>query len=900
MVCDGDVCYMPGNPSASATAAPAAPTAPAAYTDKPHPDYFSVQVHELVGKGHTAQEAEQALHAARYDVAAAAAMLEGNEKGRRTHIEGGEGVGDETKAEKIHIPPAYVDGVNTLIAKGLSQTDALELLTMAKGDLPTAFEILDQDSMARDLDAAVEEMVKEGWDEDVARQALLAQREKSKNTPAAAVTVATTTAAAPTPTPPASAAKKPAAPAKKKAGPAKPSVLAVKREDVVFESTEADLQSLVIESPVPVLLDVYADWCGPCKQLGPMLEELAVKSGGMFRLVKVDSDKNRGVSDMLSVQALPSVFAFREGELVDCFVGMPPQATLQDFMMRLLMGSKRPEVDLVKDPNAKTEEDLKRMGGKLAHLAGLASFGAARKEKLERAVGGLVEEVIQLGEEGGDGGEEGRGREGAMRAIKTVSAYLSNLMKHFGGKEGEKFRSINMEKEAFQSRLGPYPPAIRILEKVGFRDEGGRGTLILKHRNRAPIIAAEQVIGKFLARVRIGGGGRPGGWSGGAGGAPIFRSKSLRRPAPVKAANANAGSPKTAADGGKKGSSTISVPDASSAVKPKPAAAAATAPGGMPASKPQMVPRRAFTALSIRLPDGSILKTGLGPTATLDDVFKKVRMDKEKETAKAAVGGLKLVARVPVVRTYLEGGKEGGKKLGDLEIGGGEVILSLVIVSPVMEEGKEGGKEGRKERKVVSADVLAAKAKAKKEKPRRGGAHTLFSEGHLDEVQTKGNRYYGGGSTYYEASVDEEGEDGREKEKEAGGEIAGEGKSERVEKGEKEVNKEVEVVAEEDEDEDEDNDDDDDEDEDEDEDEEDDEKDDEDEEDDDDEDEEEDESDDEEEEEEEEEEDEDEEDQEEDDDDDEDEDEDDDDDDDDEDDDDADDDEEEDDDDDDE
>lgn len=59
---------------------------------------------------------------------------------------------------------------------------------------------------------------------------------------------------------------------------------------------------MVIESPVPVLLDVYADWCGPCKQLGPMLEEMAVRSGGMFRLAKVNSDKNRGVSDVLQVR----------------------------------------------------------------------------------------------------------------------------------------------------------------------------------------------------------------------------------------------------------------------------------------------------------------------------------------------------------------------------------------------------------------------------------------------------------------------------------------------------------------------------------------------------------------------------------------------------------------------
>lgn len=58
---------------------------------------------------------------------------------------------------------------------------------------------------------------------------------------------------------------------------------------------------MVIESPVPVLLDVYADWCGPCKQLGPVLENAAIQSGGMFRVAKLNSDKNRGVSETLGV-----------------------------------------------------------------------------------------------------------------------------------------------------------------------------------------------------------------------------------------------------------------------------------------------------------------------------------------------------------------------------------------------------------------------------------------------------------------------------------------------------------------------------------------------------------------------------------------------------------------------
>lgn len=79
----------------------------------------------------------------------------------------------------------------------------------------------------------------------------------------------------------------------------------VARETVVFEATAADLQHLVIESPVPVLLDVYADWCGPCKQLTPMLEDMAMKSGGMFRVVKINSEKQQSIAQLLKVEALP-------------------------------------------------------------------------------------------------------------------------------------------------------------------------------------------------------------------------------------------------------------------------------------------------------------------------------------------------------------------------------------------------------------------------------------------------------------------------------------------------------------------------------------------------------------------------------------------------------------------
>ena len=91
---------------------------------------------------------------------------------------------------------------------------------------------------------------------------------------------------------------------------------------------------------------------------------------------------------------------------------------------------------------------------------------------------------------------------------------------------------------------------------------------------------------------------------------------------------------------------------------------------------------------------------------------------------------------------------------------GGEVVLSLVVQQPA-------GGAAAKAKKSVSAEALAAKARAGRETPRRTGTHTLFSEGHLDEEERgKGNRYYGGGSTFFEAAVDEPeaGADGKEEE----------------------------------------------------------------------------------------------------------------------------------------
>lgn len=99
----------------------------------------------------------------------------------------------------------------------------------------------------------------------------------------------------------------------------------------MFEDVPEDkLQELVFDSPVPVILDVAASWCQPCKYLKPILEEAVMRGGGAMRLVTIDADKRRQLVNALKVEGFPTVFAVREGRIVDKFTGVPQQARVEE------------------------------------------------------------------------------------------------------------------------------------------------------------------------------------------------------------------------------------------------------------------------------------------------------------------------------------------------------------------------------------------------------------------------------------------------------------------------------------------------------------------------------------------------------------------------------------------
>lgn len=127
-----------------------------------------------------------------------------------------------------------------------------------------------------------------------------------------------------------------------------------------IEVSDATFQTEVIDrsTQVPVVVDLWAEWCGPCRTLGPMIERVIDATHGKVMLAKVDVDKNPSISRAFQVQSIPAVYALRNGQVIDGFIGALPEHQIQEWVQRLLPTEEESELSRLLE--AGDEESLRQ------------------------------------------------------------------------------------------------------------------------------------------------------------------------------------------------------------------------------------------------------------------------------------------------------------------------------------------------------------------------------------------------------------------------------------------------------------------------------------------------------------------------------------------------------------
>lgn len=163
----------------------------------------------------------------------------------------------------------------------------------------------------------------------------------------------------------------------------------------IKDSTDQDFMIDVIEASKtrPILVDFWAPWCGPCKQLGPTLEKIVTHADGAIGLVKINVDENPSISGQLQIKSIPAVYAFKDGRPVDAFMGALPESQIKAFIEKVAGPvAEDPAVAMIEEAQAALD------AGAFGEAAQLFVKALQADQKNPAAIGGLARCYIEVGE----------------------------------------------------------------------------------------------------------------------------------------------------------------------------------------------------------------------------------------------------------------------------------------------------------------------------------------------------------------------------------------------------------------------------------------------------------------------------------------------------------------------